>query len=184
MSVSRLLDKTYYYKNNAEFLIPFIEGNKLLSIGCGDGTAESLIMEKTNCKVTGLEVTEYNETKIPTMLFDGTNVPFIKREFDYTMFVYSLHHTGNKNDIRKLLLEAKRVSKKGILILDHAYENVFDRAIISAWDYFSNKLKNHKMKITFNFLKEKEWLDLFKKLNLKVEMKAYPFSSIFFRLLV
>lgn len=185
MGFLRLFDKNHYYKNTAEFLVPFIKGGNLLSIGCGDGTIEHFLIKKLKCKITGLEVTKYKESKIPVILFDGKKIPFRDKEFDSTLFIYSLHHTEDKNDIIKMFEEAKRVTKKEIIILDHSYYNLLDKMMLYTWDYISNKIKNYEVKITFNFLKEEEWTRLFSKFNFSIALKSHPFfSSVFYRLLL
>lgn len=179
-----LFYKKYYDKDTANFLMSHIDGNKILSIGCGDGSIESLINQNKHIEIQGLEIIDCRKPKIPIKIYKGDRFPFRNKAFDEAMFVYSLHHTKNKNELEQVMREAIRVSKKNIIILDHIYDNFLDKFSLSIWDYFGNKLKNFNVEVTFNYLKEKEWLKIFENLNLHVEMKKCPFDSIFFKLKV
>lgn len=181
---SFLINKKYYGKDTANFLGNYIHGNKILSIGCGDGSIEYLISQNKHIEIQGLEITDCKKPKIPIKIYKGGRFPFRNKAFDETIFVYSLHHTKNRNELEQMMRESIRVSKKNIIILDHVYDNFFDKFSLSMWDYFGNKIKNFNVKVTFNYLKEGEWLKLFENLNLHVEMKKHPFDSIFFKLKV
>jgi len=56
------------------------------------------------------------ETFIPIVHYDGCNLPFQENYLDTLMIIDVFHHADNP---RRLLEEAKRVSRQHILIKDH-----------------------------------------------------------------
>ena len=165
-----------YDRRVCEVLASHMNGKNALSVGCGNGNIESVIQEMNGIKIVGAEVTSYNESKIPIKLYDGKRLPFKDNEFDTTMFVYVLHHTNN---IKGILAEAKRVTRGSILILDHTYTNTVSKAMLKLYDYCANVL--FRMPIPFNFLRIREWTQLFRKLDLRVAESSVlsPFNVFF-----
>lgn len=177
--------KNLYFNNTADFLLNNISGSRVLSVGCGSGDIEKIIKFNGSKEIMGLEISESENPKIPIRLYDGKEFPFENNSFDSVLFVYCLHHTKDIQEIRELIEEAARVSKKEILILDHVYSNMLERFGLILFDYFCNKIFYLKLRmpITFNYLKDKEWHNLFDDVRLKVLRKKTPFKfSIFFKL--
>ena len=161
-------------------LAPHLNGGQVLSVGCGMGKAEALLQKYTGVQVMGVEVTTYKEAHIPITPYDGNRLPFSNKSFDTTLFVYMLHHT---TDIPHFLKEAKRVTKKEILILDHSYSNILSKGLLGLYDYCSNVLFD--IPIPLNFLKVKEWHELFRTLDLQVKEASVPSAlNVFFKLRV
>ncbi|WP_455369333.1 class I SAM-dependent methyltransferase [[Eubacterium] cellulosolvens] len=181
----RLMVNNLYFNNTADFLLTNISGSRVLSVGCGSGDIEKIIKFNGSKEIMGLEISKSENPKIPIKLYDGEEFPFENNSFDTVLFVYCLHHTKSLEEIRRLMEEAARVSKKEILILDHVYSNILERFGLILFDYCWNKIFYLKLKmpITFNYLKEREWQKLFDDMRLKVVEKENPFrSSIFFKL--
>jgi len=174
-----LLRKKLGYENSVyEILRPHIDSGRVLSIGSGQGKIERLLKRNLGVDIQGVEVTKYREQGIRTRLFDGKSLPFRDKSFDTTLFIYMLHHTEN---IEELISEAKRVTRKSIIILDHTYTNSFSRLMLKAYDYFANV--PYRMPVPFNFLKIREWKTLFEKLNLGIEGASIPTAlNVFFKL--
>ena len=164
------------------FINPTIK--TLLDVGCGDGAISKLIQNKNKeIKIVGIDVMERPTSSIIIELFDGENIPYHNDSFDCTMLIDVLHHVKN---IKQLLTEAKRVSKKFILIKDHQYKSNFDLNVLKFMDYVGNK--PHNVIINYNFLNEVEWNSLFDDLGLevirkkiKVPLYLFPFNILFGR---
>ena len=159
-------------------LSPHLNGGSVLSVGCGDGRIESELKKNRGIKITGVEVTMYNAAKIPIKLYNGKKLPFKDGVFDKTLFVYMLHHTEN---IVNLLEEAKRVTRKEIIILDHIYGDFFSKALLKAYDYSVNI--PYKMPMPFNFLMAREWNKIFSDSGFSIkEAEVISPLNVFFRL--
>jgi ubiquinone/menaquinone biosynthesis C-methylase UbiE len=183
--MERLQVNNLYFNNTADFLLTNISGSRVLSVGCGSGDIENIIKSNGSKEIVGLEISKSENPKIPIQLYNGEEFPFENNSFDTVLFVYCLHHTKSLQEIRRLMEEAARVSKKEILILDHVYSNILERFGLILFDYCWNKIFYLKLKmpITFNYLKEGEWHKLFDDLCLKVIGKENRFrASIFFKL--
>ncbi len=164
------------------FINPSIK--TILDVGCGDGAIAKLIKNKNKeIKIDGIDVMERPSSSISIELYDGENIPYNNNSFDCTILIDVLHHVKN---IKQLLTEAKRVSKKFILIKDHQYKSNFDLNVLKFMDYVGNK--PHNVIIEYNFLNEAEWNYMFNDLGLKVIKKKtklplypFPFNILFGR---
>ncbi|MCK0146100.1 class I SAM-dependent methyltransferase [Arenibacter sp. F26102] len=157
---------------------------RVLDIGCGDGTISKLILDKKkNITIEGLDVFSRESCAIPFKIFDGKTIPHANNEFDATLFVDVLHHTTN---IKELIVEASRVSRKYIIIKDHHYNNALDFGILKFMDWIGNA--PHGVKVIYNFKNLDFWKATFndlgieiETLNCKIPIYPFPFNLIFGR---
>jgi ubiquinone/menaquinone biosynthesis C-methylase UbiE len=140
----------------------YVRGDEnILDIGCGDGDIGHRLSKIKNLKVTGVD-NHMKTSLIPFKKANAKKLPFKNKEFDVSILVDVLHH---ERDIKKVLLESSRVSKR-IIIKDHFYETKFQKARLTLIDYICNA--PFGIPTIFNFLTIEEWKDLFKSLDLKV----------------
>lgn len=166
-------------------LADFIPANaRVLDIGCGSGTLAKRIMAlRPDIIIEGIDVLVRPGTEIPVTEFDGDNIPWPDAHFDIALFVDVLHHTEAP---ARLLAEAKRVSKGGIVIKDHFREGVFADATLRFMDWVGNA--QHGVVLPYNYLSDPEWRSIWSRLGLKVErltdkvgLYPAPFSWLFDR---
>jgi SAM-dependent methyltransferase len=169
----------------AELLSAKVPGDSsLLDIGCGDGTIASLIQSAVpSVQIQGIEIAERPACRIPCRLFDGLHIPFPNATFDVCMLVDVLHHTSN---IRKLLAEASRVSRRFLLIKDHLSESPLDFYTLKFMDWIGNR--PHGVVLPNNYQSRSQWDTYFAgaQLSLKawqdqVPLYPFPFNGIFGR---
>jgi len=92
---------------------------KILDIGCGDGFLSSLLIEKKDCSVTGLDISEVAAEKAKARGVDVVvaNVeeplPFEDNSFDFVIATEVLEHITLSEE---LLLEMARVSRRYLLV--------------------------------------------------------------------
>lgn len=159
-------------------LIP--HGYTVLDVGCGDGLIDQRIMEnRSDLKITGADVLKREETHIPVTVYDGNKLPFPDKSFDCVIFIDTLHHT---DDPTSIMIEAKRVAKKNIIIKDHYAENRFSFAVLKFMDWVGNKF--HGVVLPYNYLPSARWTEIYKSLGLKMKkeinkMNLYPFPFNF-----
>ena len=161
-------------------------GSSLLDIGCGDGTIASLVASAVHTsQVSGLEIVQRTSCSIPCRVFDGTRMPFLDSSFDVCMFVDVLHHT---NQIREVLAEAARVSRRFLLIKDHLCESSLDFRTLKFMDWIGNC--PHGVVLPNNYQSRKQWDAYFagaglrlKKWQGQIPLYPFPFSGIFGRTL-
>ena len=124
-----------------EYLKP---NNKILDIGAGTG-AYSIPLSNEGYSVTAIElvkhnlrVIEKNNPSIKTILGNAKDLSKIKDKYDLTLLFGPMYHLITKEEKIKALLEAKRVTKKGGIIIVAYYMN--DYAVIKH-GFIENKIK-------------------------------------------
>ena len=123
MRVSEIFHKYFIYDrrmsqlhNHILDIIDNFNISQILDIGAGDGKIDSLIMNDSNAKITGIDVLVRDDTCIPVEKYDGYHINKPDNSVQATMMIDVLHHTKKPELVLK---EAVRVSKKYIIIKDH-----------------------------------------------------------------
>ena len=156
----------------------------VLDAGCGDGLLSSKIMEKrSDITFAGVDVLLRKKSFIPVKIYSGTTLPFKDNYFDCIKFIDVLHHTKN---IKQLLFEACRVTKKQIIIKDHLLEGIFSNFSLTFMDKIGNS--RYEVNLEEQYLTRKEWQEqlssvglLVKKWNESLKLFPWPASILFDR---
>ncbi len=188
VSCSSFAWKWFYARNSKAYFkqcMQWIDENStVLDIGCGNGYNSIEFMKRFNLNLVGLDIDNFLTTSIPFRKFDGKNIPFPEKSFDISMFLYVLHHAI---DQEQLLLEAKKVTKKYVIVYEDVVNNRFDKVANKLHGKIFNGIYDISNKCTFR--SEKEWMDIFErcgfevlsaaKVSLKVNL-MYPVSRMQF----
>lgn len=144
-------------RRNRELIDRHVAGNKVLEIGCGQGSLLSALMKEKNCHCVGVDISEamieYARANNPGpqyMVMDGWNLEFGAKQFDVVLFNYVLHHVRDPDQV---IAEAKRVGKTIVLYESCAWEKQPFKALSRAY-----------WKITdggFQYLSLDEWKERF-----------------------
>jgi ubiquinone/menaquinone biosynthesis C-methylase UbiE len=157
-------------------LIP--EGAQVLDVGCGDGQLTCAVSQsRHDITIEGIDIVMREKTDIPVTVFNGRNFPYRDASFDVVLLIDMLHHT---TDQMILLREARRVTRKAIIIKDHLCERFGATAILRAMDWVGNA--RYHISLTYNYWSKKEWFEAFNSLNLTpkewiTDVKLYPFPA-------
>ena len=146
-------------------LSPYLNDvNKVLDLGASCGRlANELSKKHPKIDFVGVDTHVQPKTFIPIKEYDGKKLPFPDNSFDCVIIIDVLHHDENPEIILK---EAKRVSKKYILVKDHFWNNKLDFLLLKYADYFGNK--PYGVKLPYNFFKISDWNNIIRKVNLKI----------------
>lgn len=144
---------------------PFIKAeDKILDIGCGNGIFSKKLKDFFHADLIGVDLQDRRTADIPFKLVSGENLPFADNTFDVVFINFLLHHTS---DCQKVLAEAKRVSKRKIIIYEDLKENFIDD-LSFLFHKFTYKLFFRPYNLIVSFKSEKEWEEIFKNLGLKI----------------
>lgn len=133
------------------------ERGSALDIGCGDGKlALALMRMRPDLKVEGVEQSPQAGAPIAITAYDGLQLPFADKSFDYVTLVDVLHHS---DDPAALLREASRVARRGVVIKDHLREGVLARETLGVLDWLDSFGAASRRPATF--LSREEWRDVF-----------------------
>ncbi len=183
MSVAETLHEAYGFDRRVRVLSKHIEpllprGACVLDVGCGDGTIDSLLLERRpDIRVEGIDVLVRPDTRIEVKAFDGYSIPHPDNHFDCVLFVDVLHHS---DDGMQLLREAKRVSRDVIVVKDHRRNGLLAEATLRFMDDVGNK--RFGVDLPYNYWCHEEWHTAFHELSLDVrtweqKLGIYPWPA-------
>jgi 2-polyprenyl-3-methyl-5-hydroxy-6-metoxy-1,4-benzoquinol methylase len=147
----------------------------VLDLGCGDGSiAKAIMNRKPGLTFRGIDVLIRPHTQIPVEIFDGDTIPAEDGSFDWVTIVDVLHHT---DDPGRLVAEAARVARRGVLIKDHLREGIGAYATLRFMDWVGNK--GHDIRLPYNYLSRAEWEAIFSRTGVAVQswrgsLSLYP----------
>ena len=136
----------------------FLKG-KVLDVGSGRCYIAKEIQTKNKVEAICIDVKELSQTDMKVVVYDGKKIPFKDNEFDTALVAYVLHHCKEPLQVLK---EIVRVCKGNIIIFEDTKPSPFTKLM----DFLSNRLRG--VETPFKFRTEDEWLNIFKKLNLKI----------------
>ncbi len=145
----------------------------VLDIGCYDGVLSQYLSEKLNLKVEGVDIKLPKNVHIKAKIYNGVKLPFKDKQFDCAMLVDVLHHSEN---LLELLKEARRVSKKAVVVKDLYAENSLDFAANIMFDLAGVLVG---MKLPHKYPSKKEWANIAKSAGFKVSYLDYKFKINF-----
>jgi SAM-dependent methyltransferase len=157
------------------------EGAQVLDVGAGDGAlASSLMRQRPDIAVKGVDVLVRRKTLIPVDSYDGLRLPFLDLSFDSVMFIDVLHHT---DDPLACLREAWRVARASIIVKDHIVSGPFSVSTLKVMDIIGNA--RHSVRLPFNYWTRRKWQAAFGTLGLRIatwqqHLGLYPWPASFF----
>ena len=166
------LDERVLFPARTRYLVDWLsphlaDCSKILDLGASDGRVAHALSEKVPAEFIGCDVHVAPQTLIPIVPYDGRTLPFDDHSFDCVMIIDVLHH-----DIEPALVvqEAKRVSRKHIVIKDHYYDNGWDFLGLKIMDYIGNA--PYGIRLPYNYLNDAAWRAMFQTLDLRIIHEA------------
>ena len=143
-------------KMNFDNMKEYIEGDKILDLGAGDGLLALKIIKQLKKEVLLVDILDYNSTDLSLILYDPEGeIPLANDGVDTTILYTVLHHSG---DPKHLLQEAMRVTKKRLVIKEAYVENEDNLMTNSFFDWFYNRvIGDEDINVPLNFLKLGGW---------------------------
>ncbi len=139
----------------------------LLDAGCGKGDlAFHLSLCAPHTAISACDTVDRFQYKNHLNFVHQTQndrLPFADNSFDVVTLNFVLHHT---DDYLPLLAEAKRVSRRHVVIMDHTHHNIVEYLILCAIDIPGNIPAG--IYTPFNYKTPAQWTDIFAKAALAV----------------
>lgn len=201
--IGRLREKSIAKRTKeiADQVAPFVEGNLLLDLGCGNGLTSHHLSESLPVSITLADIQNYvhPDVKLPFKLIrDDGALPFQPEEFDSVLLLTVLHHCSNPIGV---LSEAARVSRRQIIMIESVYdvkpehidrsrdtlvdfdrqtgletflglEREQQRLYASVMDWFYNRVLENEVNVPNNFNTIENWEAVFSGLALRAEKKS------------
>jgi SAM-dependent methyltransferase len=164
---------------------PYLEGESLLDIGCGNGMIAGLIRERFK-EVELVDVVNYLPRQLRRQLSfelyeEGEPLPF-DRTFDTVLLLTVLHHSLNP---RRLLKQAWNIARKRLIIIEsvvriHSLADNAKYELVNSpdelqigyaafIDWFYNRVLHNDVPVPYNFTTPETWERHFKQEQMKVE---------------
>lgn len=150
----------------------------VLDVGSGDGAlAYQLAQRRPDIRLRAVDVLVRPASVIPVEYFDGSRLPCADASVDAVILVDVLHHT---DDPRILLAEARRVTRRRVVIKDHARDGLWARQTLQVMDWVGNA--HAGVALPYTYWSRQEWQDAFAALDLRVsrwtqDLGLYPFPA-------
>lgn len=124
---------------------------EVLDLGAGEGYVGRVLDETVGfydpasgfeipgCKVTLCDIRDANRTDLPYTVYSGGRLPFANGSFDATLLVFVLHHTESP---ARVIQEARRVTRRRVIIVESVYEGVFNRLLLRFSDRLVNRIRS------------------------------------------
>lgn len=112
---------------------------RILDLGAGEGYVGAHLHEFGYGNVMLADVVDMNRTTLPHVTYDGQTLPFEDDRFDITLLYFVLHHT---EDPEQVLREARRVSKRGVIVVESIVSGPWQRRILHTMDKAANRLRS------------------------------------------
>jgi ubiquinone/menaquinone biosynthesis C-methylase UbiE len=140
------------------------DGSSVLDFGCNDGSmALAIQAQRPSLTFQGVDIQDFLPCRIPRTIYDGRRLPFADSSFDVAMAVDVLHHTP---DILASLKELARVSRRYVILKEHAAEGPISRFMVGLGDVVSNL--PYGIHCTYNYPSLAQWNEHFAAAGLTV----------------
>jgi len=137
-------------------------GQRVLDVGCGDGTVSGIIKKKFGCDVKCTDIRNYIRNDLPfSLMKDDKHLPFKNKSFDIVMLNDVLHHTEKQSE---LFRECLRVGKRVLVV--ETQPSIIETIL----DYVLNWLHRYNdMPIPLTQKRFPEWISFFRKYDPNVK---------------
>lgn len=151
----------------------WIEGNKVLDFGCGDGMLAKLLEKEYD--VLTADVLDYRSDENTDLTFveleqDG-KIGLVDQAIDTSILWTVLHHC---DDPEAVLEEVVRLTKSRIIIVEGYIDNEKIRIKNCFYDwYFNRPGKGEDVNVPYQYRTSKEWRDIFERLGWRLVHQQY-----------
>ncbi|MCI0628351.1 MAG: class I SAM-dependent methyltransferase [Acidobacteria bacterium] len=160
----------YYKVQLAKYvasLLPLGQPLRIADIGCGDARLAGFIQRhRSHTRFVGFETLARpaRDPAVEVVLFDGGTLPCADNSFDIALLCDVIHHARNQE---RLLSEAARISRQGIIVKDHVFGNSLERYQLLILDMLGNR--RFGVEVIGRYLDLQGWQALLSPTHLQVD---------------
>jgi ubiquinone/menaquinone biosynthesis C-methylase UbiE len=153
----------------APFLAP---SQRVLNLGSGDGVLSEMIRQRCCCEVVDVDIADMSLVRDhPPIVYDGRNLPFPPKSFDFVLLLHVLHHCP---DHAQVIREAARVCRGAVLVIEDTHETDRDLFWLRMIHTYLDKVEDMPL-ADCRFLTPKGWIALFEHAGLRLEtLRRWP----------
>ena len=145
---------------------------KAIDVGCGDMRLSEAVNEKLKSTVAWTCIDVFNPTIEKGdeerwkkfMKFDGQNIPFEDKNFDFATICDVLHH--DQHNASRVVDEARRVSNF-VIVKDHFEYGAFSRQVLRAMDWIGNY--GYDVTIPEKYYSQSRFNEMIEKLGMEIK---------------
>ncbi len=127
-----------YAKRQAADIAPFLVGRRILDLGAGEGYVAGAL-RASDTSVCAVDVGLFRRASVPFVAYDGSRLPFADDTFDTTLILLTLHHCTRAEVV---LDEARRVTRRRLIVTESVYRNRWDRFWLGLLDTRINRFRH------------------------------------------
>lgn len=147
-------------------LAPYLgRGEEWLEIGAGQGLVARALQAATGAHLALVDVVDYNRSGLPLLTYDGLHLPFPNGSFDHSLFLFVLHHTP---DPLPVLLEALRVSRKSVLVVENSVSGAVRQRVTRVIDSIPHF--RYGVPVCYRAQTIETWRKMFERLPVRTEL--------------
>lgn len=162
--VDRLLRR--YATEEADAVAPYVVGARVLDLGSAEGYVPATLAARTRAFACGVDVGAFRRAAVPYAVYDGRHLPFADGAFDTTLVLLTLHHCAAPETV---LDEARRVTRRRLVVTESVYRNRLDRFWLDLLDGRVNGFRHDgRMHPALDFRRPDDWARLFASRGLRV----------------
>ncbi len=162
-------------KQKVDFMWPMLARisppSRILDLGAGEGYVGERLNVSFGARVDLMDVVDRNRTDLPFAVYDGSHTGFESGAFDVVLLSFVLHHSHSAEEV---LAEARRISKKYVLVLESVYRYRWEEHLLRRLDLLVNHVRSRgAMDVQAEHLKhrtDEEWRAAFARTGLRVVM--------------
>lgn len=145
-------------------IAPHVGEGAIIDVGAGDGRVAKAFAGAGR-EVQLLDVVDHNQTALPLQVYDGVNIPFPDKSYDYAFLVTVLHHADRPLEV---LREVMRLTRRRIIVQESVYLNEVHRRFNMFFDWFYGRVVGDHIHVPFNFNSPEGWEHIFREEGLTV----------------
>jgi alpha-1,6-mannosyltransferase len=124
-------------RRKARQVTPHLEGKTILDLGAGEGYVAHAL-RRADRTLFLMDVGPYVRVPLPTVVYDGREIPLSDGSVDTVLLSLALHHA---EDPDRVVEEALRVARRRVVVTESTYVWGWERRVLATVDGWANRTR-------------------------------------------